>query len=121
LRDEAERAASGCDGTFGTAGFSLIDTQTNRTLHTLKLKGRPPGVSFSPDGQRGYVTDYGEDSLMQDPSSLISIGAGGRYPINPGPGKLTIFSARDGATLQEIVVGHWPSSVIAQTVITPTP
>jgi YVTN family beta-propeller protein len=103
-----------CVTTFGTTAATLIETQNHRTLHALKFDGRPTGVNFSPDGVHGYVTDYGQASLAQDPNTLIAIGSGGRYPMNPGPGRLTIFSTADGTLVKQISVGHWPSSVIVQ-------
>jgi YVTN family beta-propeller protein len=101
-----------CVTNFGTANAVLIDTKTNAILHTLMFGGRPTGVNFSADGQRGYVTDYGPPSLMSDPNSLILIGTSGRLPTNPGPGKVTVFSASTGQTIQQITVGQWPSSVV---------
>jgi DNA-binding beta-propeller fold protein YncE len=76
--------------------------------------GRPTGVSFSPDGQLGYATDYGHPSLDSAANSLIVIGTSGRLPTNPGPGRITVFSSSTGAKIKEIAVGQWPSSVVIQ-------
>ncbi|HVW30440.1 MAG TPA: hypothetical protein VHC69_34020 [Polyangiaceae bacterium] len=103
-----------CVTNFGAANAVLIDTKTNAVLHTLKFNGRPVGVAFSSDGQRGYITDYGAPSLMSDPNSLILIGTSGRLPTNPGPGTVTVFSTSTGETIKQITVGQWPSSVVVQ-------
>jgi YVTN family beta-propeller protein len=103
-----------CVTNFGTSNAVIIDTKTNAVLHTLMFGGRPTGVNFSMDGQRGFVTDYGPPSLQSDPNSLILIGTSGRLPTNPGPGTVTVFSPSTGQTIHKITVGQWPSSVVIQ-------
>ena len=103
-----------CVTNFGTANAVIIDTKTNKILHTLMFDGRPTGVSFSPDGQLGYVADNGPLSLDSDANSLILISTSGRLPSNPGPGHVTVFSSSSGDKVKEISVGQWPSSVVIQ-------
>jgi YVTN family beta-propeller protein len=99
---------------FGTGGATVIDTHSNQVVRTLKTDGRPVGVSFSADGKRTYVSDFGAASMSipLDPTALLtgdlSTAAG------PGPGQVDVFDSNTGAAVgTPIVTGAGPTSVVA--------
>jgi YVTN family beta-propeller protein len=97
---------------IGTADVSLIDTSTNQVARTLKLEGRPIGIQFSPTGNRGYVVDFGNDSMSYEPAKVILAGLqGAPFPFDI-PGRLTVFDPATGATLDTTTLGSAPSSVV---------
>ncbi|WP_052721621.1 YVTN family beta-propeller repeat protein [Methanosarcina siciliae] len=70
---------------------SLINTTTNTVISTLLVGNVPCGVAFSPDGQKVYVTNFGDDNSP------------GRY-----------FSVIDTATQEvtdQLVEGFKPSGI----------
>ncbi len=91
----------------------LIDAATHSIEHTIDLGGRMPvGVSFSPDGARGYITDFGDASIGVNQVQMLLAGIGGApFPFDL-PGRVTIFNPTSGATIDTVEVGAAPTSVV---------
>ncbi|HEY6557798.1 MAG TPA: hypothetical protein VI072_11010 [Polyangiaceae bacterium] len=91
----------------------LIDTATNTIEHTIDLGGRMPvGVNFSPDGARGYITDFGDASIGINQVQMLLAGIGGApFPFEL-PGRLTVFNPTTGATIDTVTVGAAATSVV---------
>ena len=80
---------------FGTAELLAIDTAENRITRTIKLDGKPVGVSFNADGSRVYITDFGKQSLQQNPLVGLQYLLTGVYS-GGGTGQVRVFDTRSG-------------------------
>jgi len=70
---------------------SVINTTTNTVISTLLVGNVPCGVAFSPDGQKVYVTNFGNDSSP------------GRY--------FSVIDTATGEVTNQLVEGFKPSGV----------
>jgi len=102
-----------CVTDYGTEDLSAIDTKKNAVAWTLPTEGRPVSIGFSPDGKRGYVGDYGPDSVAVTPADLITaLGSGTLLKIT-GSGHLTEFDPKTGMRVGDpMMVGKGPSSLV---------
>lgn len=80
---------------FGTAELMAIDTSNNQIKRTIKLDGKPVGVSFNADGSRVYVTDFGKTSLQQSPLVGLQYLLSGVYS-GGGMGQVRVFDTSTG-------------------------
>ncbi len=102
-----------CVSDYGTADVSAIDTKTNKVVWTLPTDGRPVAIGFRADGTRGYVGDYGHDSLSVPVSTLLNALSSGTLLKVTGTGRITAFDPKTGARVgQPISVGPGPSSLV---------
>lgn len=80
---------------FGGTGVLVIDTATDEVIRSLPTDGVSPGLVFSEDGTRGYISDLGSGTkYLPTPigegitfANLITIGA-------LGPGQVIVFDPR---------------------------
>ena len=70
------------------------------------------GVNFSPDGARGYITDFGDGSIGINQVLMLLAGIGGApFPFDL-PGRVTVFNPTTGATIDTVTVGAAATSVV---------
>jgi YVTN family beta-propeller protein len=101
-----------CVTDYGTRDVAAVDTKTNQPAWKLATDGRPVGIGFSPDGARGYVGDYGRDSLATTPADLINALAKMTVLRPTGMGRITVFDPKNGEMVDSIPVGPGPSSIV---------
>jgi len=91
----------------------LLDGTTHAVEHTIDLGGQMPvGIGFSPDGSRGYITDFGSATVGVNHVELLLAGIGGApFPFDL-PGRVTVFDPTTGAKIANVSVGAAPTSVV---------
>ena len=80
----------------GSNDVSVIDTSTNAVTTTVPLSAEPQGVTFTPDGQTAYVTNYtgSSVSVISTSNNAVTgtIGVGtGPYGVAVSPSGLTAY------------------------------
>ncbi len=102
-----------CISDYGSADATAIDTKTNKVVWTLPVDGRPVSIGFRADGTRGYVGDYGHDSLSVPVSALLNALSSGTILQVTGMGRITAFDPKTGKRIgQPTTVGPGPSSLV---------
>jgi YVTN family beta-propeller protein len=96
----------------GTFELIAIDTETQAIVQTIALDGKPVGVSFSSDGSRVYVTDFGSESKTESAASGLVYLREGRYEPSYA-GRVSVFDVETGEPVGEpIVTGPGATSVV---------
>jgi YVTN family beta-propeller protein len=108
---------------FGSASVALIDGSSDQVTSTFKTSGRPVGVDISPDGSRGYVTDFGPSSLSESPNPLALQSGDLSSSIGTGPGEVVVFDPSTGAAIGDpiVVEGATPTSPAGPTSVVVLP
>jgi YVTN family beta-propeller protein len=81
---------------FGTHTVDFIDPAMKAVVHSFPVNGRPVGVEFGPGAAKGYVTDFGADSLTLTPDALAFAMGNLSSAIGKGPSEVVEFDPASG-------------------------
>lgn len=112
---------------WSPAGVSVINTATDKVVASLRLRGSPSQVAFSPSGASAYVVTSqglwvfntatrhltGVIRGLGDPRG-VAVSPGGKtlYVTDTEAGTLAVINARDNRVTRMIKVGEMPWQVV---------
>jgi len=116
-------------GTAAVGTVSVLDTRTNRLLHTIAVGGNPSTLVIDTRRQRVFVGDTGDGTVrMLDARSgvvvrTLTVGppvgsmavderTARLFVPNPGAGTVSVVDTSSGATVATVTLGNQPQQAV---------